>query len=113
VFNKRTLCVEESLHVLFDKSNSLSENDAQEEDFELGLAKKELGSMHEKGKSHSEGSEPEPGLKKKGTMTNKQGKQLLNPVCNRTRIVTRKQAPEQLCKQALVQTQEQDPKLMQ
>jgi len=27
VFNKRTLCVEESVHVLFDESNSLSEND--------------------------------------------------------------------------------------
>jgi len=32
VFNKRTLCVEESVHVLFDQSNSLSENDAQDED---------------------------------------------------------------------------------
>jgi len=80
VFNKRILCVEESVHVLFDKSNSLSENDAQEEDFELGFAKKELGSMHEKGKSHSEGSEPEPGLKKKGTMTDKQtGKTVAEP----------------------------------
>jgi len=28
VFNKRTLCVEESVHVLFDESNSLVENDA-------------------------------------------------------------------------------------
>ena len=26
VFNKRTLCVEESVHVLFDESNSFSEN---------------------------------------------------------------------------------------
>ena len=31
------------MHVLFDESNSLSENDAQEEDFELSLAKKGLG----------------------------------------------------------------------
>ena len=42
VFNKRTLCVEESVHVLFDESNSLVENYAQDEDFELGLAKKDF-----------------------------------------------------------------------
>jgi len=28
VFNKRTFCVEESVHVLFDETNSLVENDA-------------------------------------------------------------------------------------
>jgi len=28
VFNKRTLCVEESVHVMFDETNSLVENDA-------------------------------------------------------------------------------------
>jgi len=66
VFNKRTLCVEESVHILFDESNSLSENDAQEEDFELGLAKEDLGSMHGKGKNHSGGSGPEPGSKEEG-----------------------------------------------
>ena len=32
VFNKRTLCVEESVHVLFDEFNSLVKNDAQDED---------------------------------------------------------------------------------
>jgi len=47
------------VHVLFDESNSLNENDAQEADFELGLAKKDLGFIHEKGKSHSEGLGPE------------------------------------------------------
>ena len=39
MFNKRTLCVEESVHV-FDESNSFSENDVQDEDFEVGLTKK-------------------------------------------------------------------------
>jgi len=34
------LCVEESVHVLFDETNSLVEIDAQDNDFELGLAKK-------------------------------------------------------------------------
>ena len=51
VFNKRTLCVEESVNVLFDESNSLSENDVQDEDFELGLTKKDCLSNHEQGKN--------------------------------------------------------------
>ena len=37
VFNKRTLCVEESVHVLFHETNSLIEHDTQEEEFELVL----------------------------------------------------------------------------
>jgi len=40
VFNKRTLCVEKRVHVLFDETNSLIEIDAQDDEFELGLAKK-------------------------------------------------------------------------
>ena len=55
VFNKRTLCVEESVHMLFDETNSLVENDAHDEEYELGLARRDLlltqNSMHEKGKS--------------------------------------------------------------
>jgi len=51
VFNKRTLCVEKSVHVLFDKSNSLIENGAQDEDFELGLAKKDCLPNHEESKN--------------------------------------------------------------
>jgi len=56
VFNKRTLCVEESVHVLFDESNPLSENDVQDEDFELGLTKKDCLSNHKQGKNPKEGS---------------------------------------------------------
>jgi len=41
VFNKRTLCVEESVHVLFNESNSLVEHDVQDEEFELGLVRKD------------------------------------------------------------------------
>jgi len=51
VFNKRTLCVEESVHVLFDETNFLIDNDAQDKEFELGLARKDLLLIHEKGKS--------------------------------------------------------------
>ena len=54
VFNKRTLCVEESVHVLFDESNSLVKNDAQDEDFELGLAKKDFSPIHEGSKNSQE-----------------------------------------------------------
>ena len=56
MFNKRTLCVEESVHVLFDESNSISENDVQHEDFELGLTKKDCLPNQEKGKNLQEGS---------------------------------------------------------
>ena len=37
----------ESVHVLFDESNSFSENNVQDEDFELGLTKKDCLSNHE------------------------------------------------------------------
>jgi len=56
VFNKRTLCVDESVHVLFDESNSLSENDVQDEDFELGLIEKDCLPNQEKGKNPQERS---------------------------------------------------------
>ena len=51
MFNKRTLCVEESVHVLLDESNSLIENDAQDEDFEWGFAKKDVLPTHEESKN--------------------------------------------------------------
>ena len=46
---------EESVHVLFDESNSLSENDVQDEGLELGLTKKDCLLNHEKGKNPLEG----------------------------------------------------------
>jgi len=57
VFNQRTLCVKESVHVLFDETNSLVEIDAQD-DFELGLTKKNLLLKHEEGKYLKKGSGP-------------------------------------------------------
>ena len=66
MFNKRTLCVEKSVHVLFDKSNCLIENDAQDENFELGLAKKDLLLKHEEGKNSQVGSGSEPIFKEEG-----------------------------------------------
>ena len=59
MFNKITLCIEESVHVLFDESNSLSENDAQEEEFELGLVRKEVLLQDRQGKNTMEKTTPE------------------------------------------------------
>ena len=56
-------CVEESVHVLFNETNSLVENDAQDEEYELRLTRKDLlltqNSMHGTGKSPE--GEPSPG----------------------------------------------------
>jgi len=52
------LCVEESVHMLFDETNSLVEINAQNDDFELGRAKKNLLLTHEEGKYPGEGSGP-------------------------------------------------------
>jgi len=71
VFNKRTLCVEESVHVLLDESNPLVENDAHYEDFELGLAKKDLLPTHEESKNFQEGSRTVP-VSKEGEEGDKQ-----------------------------------------
>jgi len=62
VLNKRTLCVEESVHVLFDKTNSLDENDAHDEEFELGLARKHMLLMYEKGECLEDGLGPRANL---------------------------------------------------
>jgi len=56
--SKGILCIEESVHVLVDKTNSLNENDAQDEDFELYLTKKDVLLIHEKGKSPENGLGP-------------------------------------------------------
>jgi len=52
------LCVEESVHVLFDETNSLVEINARDDDFELGLAKKNSLLTHEEGKYLADGLGP-------------------------------------------------------
>ena len=44
------------MHVLFDESNSLSEKDVQDEEFELGLCKKDCLTNQEQGKNLQERS---------------------------------------------------------
>jgi len=66
VFNKRTLYVEECVHVLFNESNSLIEDDAQNDDFELGLARKDLLPTQEESKNSYEESGTGPDSKTEG-----------------------------------------------
>lgn len=39
IYNKRTLCVKESVHVIFDESNALHDRDVQDDDFTIGLVR--------------------------------------------------------------------------
>jgi len=78
--SKEMLCVEESVHVLFDESNSLVENDAQDEDVELDLAKRYLLLTHEEVKNPQEGSGPEPGCKEEVQGSEQTGELQQSPV---------------------------------
>ena len=78
VFNKRTLCVEESVYVLFDETNSLVEIDAQDDDFKLGLAKKDVLHTHIEGKNPKVGSGTEP-VSKEGQGDKQTGKTTVEP----------------------------------
>ena len=95
MFNKQTLCVEESVHVLFDETNSLVEDDAQETGFELGLTRKDLLPGHEKGKSTEDGSgsgavplEDGQGLNQIGGSTAEPGLDQNQPNSSRTSLET-------------------------
>ena len=79
VFNNRTLCVEESVHVLFDETNSLVEIDAQDDDFELGLAKKNLLLTYEEGKCPEDRSRPGAVSLKSGLGLNQTGASTIEP----------------------------------
>ena len=104
MFNKRTLCVEESVHVLFDKTNALVENDAQDEEYELGLARRDLlhtqNYMHEKGKSPE--GEPGPGanILEGGQGLNQTGGSIAERSLSKTNLILPEQAPKQAPEQA-------------
>jgi len=84
--------------VLFDESNSRVENDAQDKDFELGLAKKDLLPLMKKVRILKSDQGLDLFLRKESKVTNRQEEQLLNPVWNRTRRIHQKQALGQFCK---------------
>ena len=67
------------MHVLFDESNSLNKKDAQDEDFKLGLIRKDLLFMHEKGKCSEEGSGPVTVLSEDGQSLNQSGGSTAEP----------------------------------
>ena len=98
VFNKRTLRVEESVHVLFDESNSLSENDVQDEEFKLGLTKKDCLSNHEQRKNPQEVSGTGPDFNTDQQASDQTGETSAES-CLQQR--TQNQVPEQEQKQAL------------
>ena len=58
VFNKRTLCVEESVHVVFDETNVFDEQSVQDEELELRLMRTHHEtvpeSQNDKGKEHED-----------------------------------------------------------
>jgi len=102
VFNKRTLCVKESVHVLFGETNSLVENDAQDEEYELGLARRYLlltqNSMHEKRKSPEVEPSPRASTLEAGQGLDQSGGSIANSVWNKTSLTLPKYAPEQAWK---------------
>jgi len=87
VFNKRALCVEESVHVFFDETNSVVEHDTQDEEFKLGLVRKDLSltqsSIVDKGKTPE--GEPSPGIDnlEGGQGANQSGRSIAKPEQNR------------------------------
>jgi len=91
VFNKRTLYFEESVHVLFDETNSLTKHDTQDVEFELGFMRKDLSltqsSMVDNGKAPE--GEPSPGADsvEGGQGANQLGEALLNLIWNRTGLL--------------------------
>ena len=74
------------MHVLFDESNSLVENDAQDEDFELGLAKKDLLLTHE-GKNPQVGSGTESVSKEEGQGFKQTGGTVAKPCLEQDNIL--------------------------
>jgi len=55
--SKQIFCVQKSVHVIIDETNSLIENDAQDKEIERDLVRKDLVLIHE-GKCSDEGSGP-------------------------------------------------------
>jgi len=74
------------VHVLFDESNSLVENDAQDEDVELGFTKKDLLLTHEEGKNSQDGSGTGPVFKEEGQGFKQTGETAAKPYLEQDNI---------------------------
>jgi len=88
VLNKRNLCVEDSVHVLLDETNSLFENDAQDDEYELGLVRKGLlltqNSMLDKGKFPEGELSLRADILEGGQGVNQSGGSIAEPIWNRS-----------------------------
>ena len=82
------------MHVLFDESNSLSENDIQDENFELGLIKKDCLPNHEQGKNPKEGSGTGPDSNTDQQGYEQTGEFQQNPICSREQQIDQNQVLE-------------------
>ena len=67
------------MHVLLNESNSIIENGAQDEDFVLGLAKKDFSSTHKETKNSQEGSGAGPVSKEEGQGSEQTGGTPIEP----------------------------------
>ena len=83
LFNKRTLCVEASVHALFNETNSLIEHDTQEKELELGLVRKDFSltqiSMVDNGKAPEGETSPESDSVESGQGANQSGGSIAEP----------------------------------
>jgi len=99
--------------VLFDETNSLIENDTQDEEFELGLIRKDLLLIHEKGKCPTNGSGPGAVYLKGGQGLNQSGGSTAEPSLEQNRSnlprTGSETGPEQTQKQFSEQAWKQSP----
>ena len=102
------------MHVLFDETNSLIENNAQDEEFELGLVRKDLFLIHEKGKCPMNGSGPGAISSEGGQSLNQSGESTAESSLEQTQSnfprTGLETGPEQAQEQATEQAQKQVPK---
>ena len=81
----------------FDETNPLIENDAQDEEFELGLVRKDL--LLKQDKSPKNGSRPGAVLSEGGQSVNQTGGSEAEPSLKYTSLTLPKQAREQVQEQ--------------
>ncbi|GAB2299566.1 hypothetical protein Dimus_038569 [Dionaea muscipula] len=92
VYNKRTMCIEESIHVVFNESNALLDENLQDDDYELGLAReKEIEKIvqeTEETGGEPGSAEPEEGREQEATETGGTMKRTCFTLCSSRSIRT-------------------------
>ena len=77
MFNKRTLVVEESIHVILDESNPPSRKDSLDDDDDVGILQKKIFMRHHMKKRMIKKQSPLLNLKRKSFMIHKLWKKSL------------------------------------